>query len=184
MLSKYRYKIKKEELVPLEPLPLKRMCAFCGSAFSASLSNITDHAVSNGLGSFLSWGSEKIFGKEMTLTYPVPRYFKDSMIKKLNKKYLNGTSKDSEYYKLYKIDDETVIKRLGKPLKRGENGIPLDGKIVLNGSFMRCYQAEIDKYKVKRYESLRVLCEDIRKTSKKNVGAIEVGMLPMDNRSF
>ncbi len=49
---------------------------------------------------------------------------------------------------------------------------------------MRCYQAEIDKYKVKRYESLRVLCEDIRKTSKKNVGAIEVGMLPMDNSSF
>ena len=120
----------------------------------------------------------------MTLSYLVPAYFKNSMIKKLSEKYLNGASKDSEFYKLYKIDDETVIKRLGKPLKRGENGIPLNGQIVKNGSFMKCFQAEIDKYKVKRYESLRILCDDIRKTSKKNVGAIEVGMLPMDTSSF
>ena len=126
----------------------------------------------------------KIFGKEITLSYPVPAYLKNSMIKKLNKKYLNGSSKNSEFYKLYKIDDDTVIKRLGKPLKRGEDGIPIGGQIVKNGSFMRCFQAEIDKYKVKRYESLRVLCEDIRKTSKKNVGAIEIGMLPMDTSSF
>jgi len=119
----------------------------------------------------------KFFGKTLTFTYPVPNYFRERMINNLNKKYLNGTSANSQFNKVIKLKNEIEIKNLAKPIKRDENGIPVNIERVANGSFLPCYQSTFEGFEIKRYESLRVLCEDLRKADKK-LGSIEAAALP------
>ena len=134
-----------------------------------------------------SWNQSKfkLFGKVRTFNYPVPNYFRDRIVNRLTKQYLNETSeKNSQFNKVIKIKNEIEIKKLAKPLKKGENGEPINVKRVQNGSFMRCYQSKFEDFEIKRYESLRVICEDIRKIGSKNITNIENAALPLSQDGF
>ena len=126
----------------------------------------------------------KIFGKNITFVYPVPNYFKDIIVKKLTKKYLNGTSENSQFNKVIKLKNEIEIKKLAKPIKRNPEGEPINVKQVKNGSFMRCYESQFEGFNIKRYESLRVICDDLRKTLDKNASKIETASIPLTQDGF
>ena len=127
----------------------------------------------------------KLFGKVRTFNYPVPNYFRDRIVNRLTKQYLNETSeKNSQFNKVIKIKNEVEIKKLAKPLKKGDNGEPINAKRIQNGSFMRCYQSKFEDFEIKRYESLRIICEDIRKIGSKNITNIENAALPLSQDGF
>ena len=73
--------------------------------------------------------------------------------------------------------------KLAKPLKRGLDGKPIDAKQVKNGSFMRCYESQFEGFDIKRYESLRVICEDIRKI-REGADKIDAAALPLSQDGF
>jgi hypothetical protein len=126
----------------------------------------------------------KIFGKKWTIFYLLPALHNNFIIRKLNKKYLYNFTDVRELKTLIKIDDEKVIKQLGKPIKRDANGIVLNVESVNGTSInndMQLYKEKIDyeNFIVKRYESLKVICEDMRKSGKStNAFAIDVSSLP------
>ena len=66
---------------------------------------------------------------------------------------------------------------MAKPIKRDEKGVSVNIDRVPNGSFLPCYQSRFEGFDIKRYESLRVICEDLRK-SDKSLSKVEEAMLP------
>ena len=126
----------------------------------------------------------QLFGKTITLAYPVPNYFKDIVVRKLTKKYLDRNDENSQFNRVIKLKNEIEIKKLAKPIKRDLNGDPTNVKQVKNGSFMRCYESQFEGYDIKRYESLRVICEDIRKTLDKNAAKIDTASIPLTQDGF
>lgn len=150
-----------------------------------------------------------IFGKERILYYPMPKFYKlnpfnssisndnvrnsnvkPSTLNYLSQKYLNGDNiKEADI--LMKTNDNDVIKELKIPLRRDAyltldgHGAPQEREIAKdNLANVPLNIEKIGKFKVKRYESLRVLCSDIRKKSGKDVFAIDVGILPQGQNAL
>ncbi len=121
----------------------------------------------------------KLFGKTITLVHPVPNYFRDRIVAKLTKKYLDRNDENSQFNRVIKLKNEIEIKKLAKPIKRDLHGKPVNVKQVKNGSFMRCYESQFEGYDIKRYESLRVICDDIRKTLDENAAKIDAASIPL-----
>ena len=124
----------------------------------------------------------KIFGKKITIFYFLPVQYKSSLIKKLSKKYLNGSSRDKELYNLIRISNELSVKKLGKPIKRDANGNAVNVKKIEDSKInpdIKLYEEQVEDFNIKRYESLKVICEDYRKSGKSTKAfAIDVASLP------
>ena len=147
-----------------------------------------------------------MFGKMISVTYFFPKFYKlnpfstriskdsirDSNVKrltleKLSEKYLNNY----ESLKLLKTKDENLIKKLKIPLRRvaystlDGHGTPQERSNIEDSlANLPLFIEKVGNLNVKRYESLRLVCDDIREKTGKDVFSIDVGVLAQSNSAL
>lgn len=122
----------------------------------------------------------KLFGTNWSLSYlaPVKIHVKRATLRRLTRKYLGDTPENSALMDFIKnsADDDLAIRQLRKPVRRLTSGAriqPDEPKLreeVPNdtGNDMHLFLEKAGKYRINRYESLRVVCDEIETKKSKD----------------